>query len=101
SAHPEIYTLSLHDALPIFYSTMLIKIKRNTPACLYSFPEQLFAYLCQSQPLLFQRLDASDAFESRCSIKQKKTSRCMIGDLEERSEEHTSELQSPCNLVCR
>src|SRR2546426_4533848 len=25
--------------------------------------------------------------------------RCLIGD--DRSEEHTSELQSPCNLVCR
>src|SRR2546426_10795021 len=24
-----------------------------------------------------------------------------VGDEEERSEEHTSELQSPCNLVCR
>src|SRR2546426_8822695 len=23
------------------------------------------------------------------------------GDIEQRSEEHTSELQSPCNLVCR
>src|SRR3989454_5160258 len=26
---------------------------------------------------------------------------CIAGALEERSEEHTSELQSPCNLVCR
>src|SRR2546426_8964148 len=25
----------------------------------------------------------------------------MASELEERSEEHTSELQSPCNLVCR
>src|SRR5688500_19742618 len=25
----------------------------------------------------------------------------VVGDDEERSEEHTSELQSPCNLVCR
>src|SRR5256885_6491360 len=25
----------------------------------------------------------------------------MVQDLTERSEEHTSELQSPCNLVCR
>src|SRR5256885_4574121 len=24
-----------------------------------------------------------------------------VGELEQRSEEHTSELQSPCNLVCR
>src|ERR1039457_7379104 len=26
---------------------------------------------------------------------------CMVEDLFGRSEEHTSELQSPCNLVCR
>src|SRR5256885_12076756 len=25
----------------------------------------------------------------------------LLQDLDERSEEHTSELQSPCNLVCR
>src|SRR5256885_15730890 len=25
----------------------------------------------------------------------------LLGDVAERSEEHTSELQSPCNLVCR
>src|ERR1022692_5157400 len=28
-------------------------------------------------------------------------SRCCTGIRETRSEEHTSELQSPCNLVCR
>src|SRR3989454_3042894 len=27
--------------------------------------------------------------------------RVVVADLDERSEEHTSELQSPCNLVCR
>src|SRR2546426_7847882 len=27
--------------------------------------------------------------------------KAVIGDLVKRSEEHTSELQSPCNLVCR
>src|SRR5256885_2379790 len=27
--------------------------------------------------------------------------RRILAELEERSEEHTSELQSPCNLVCR
>src|SRR2546426_5646547 len=26
---------------------------------------------------------------------------CLLGDRDHRSEEHTSELQSPCNLVCR
>src|SRR5260370_28760421 len=65
---------------PLLYNDNKIKI--HTSECLCCFPEQLFAYLCKSQPLLFQRLDAFDALERRCSIKQKKTSRCMIGDLE-------------------
>src|SRR5256885_10792098 len=58
TATTEIYTLSLHDALPI--ST--------------SFAEQSVTW--------FEEPVSSD-------------------DLVGRSEEHTSELQSPCNLVCR
>src|ERR1039457_5596652 len=57
TATTEIYTLSLHDALPI----------------------------CMSSARL-----------SGCSIY---TGRRKIRPI--RSEEHTSELQSPCNLVCR
>src|ERR1039457_4050026 len=57
TATTEIYTLSLHDALPI--------------------------YLPGNRPL----------------------ARASLGNLadgkQHRSEEHTSELQSPCNLVCR
>src|SRR5256885_3793582 len=68
TATTEIYTLSLHDALPIY-------VHRGNPK-------------------------AGQALH-------------LIGDLRangpghlgqvayERSEEHTSELQSPCNLVCR
>src|SRR5256885_9834804 len=59
TATTEIYTLSLHDALPICSGTI-------APM----HPKQL--------------LDA-------CAELVKRT----------RSEEHTSELQSPCNLVCR
>src|SRR5256885_16295751 len=57
TATTEIYTLSLHDALPISY-----------------------------------HLDAS-----RCAIYLPQTKNFPLN----RSEEHTSELQSPCNLVCR
>src|SRR2546426_9013001 len=61
TATTEIYTLSLHDALPIF-----LEIGGN-----------------------------------RRQIREKMRFR-HSGVLEERrSEEHTSELQSPCNLVCR
>src|ERR1022692_5346845 len=56
TATTEIYTLSLHDALPISW---LLEKHRSLPA----------SHLTRRLPW--------------------------------RSEEHTSELQSPCNLVCR
>src|ERR1039457_7629889 len=55
TATTEIYTLSLHDALPI-------------------------------------------SGTARCRSASRSPSGCRSGH---RSEEHTSELQSPCNLVCR
>src|SRR6266850_7674235 len=61
TATTEIYTLSLHDALPIWW-------RRWT--------EQSRSPRCTRIPL---------RSPSTCT----------------RSEEHTSELQSPCNLVCR
>src|SRR4051794_41642144 len=60
TAPTEIYTLSLHDALPI-------SIAPSTPAC----------RLPGSQP-------------TPCMVRARS-----------RSEEHTSELQSPVHLVCR
>src|SRR5205807_6240948 len=67
-ATTKIYTLSLHDALPISRdaSTPGHSIyRRTTASCGGALPVQ------------------------------KRLARCV------RSEEHTSELQSPCNLVCR
>src|ERR1039457_5367731 len=58
TATTEIYTLSLHDALPIF----------RLPYGYPNFCSRVFALTSILYP---------------------------------RSEEHTSELQSPCNLVCR
>src|SRR2546427_7510811 len=66
TATTEIYTLSLHDALPISRPTS----PRSTPASRYA-----------SQPGC-----------CRCSCS---------GPGSTRSEEHTSELQSQSNLVCR
>src|SRR5256885_13008941 len=62
TATTEIYTLSLHDALPI---------------C-----DQLLLRTLRMPSLSAQALHGAVA-------------------LDVRSEEHTSELQSPCNLVCR
>src|SRR5256885_13125029 len=63
TATTEIYTLSLHDALPISWSV--------------SNPRPPRPFGSNSSP--------PSCNESRSH----------------RSEEHTSELQSPCNLVCR
>src|SRR2546426_3800800 len=77
TATTEIYTLSLHDALPI--STLGSVGARRRLECLgrappfSAFPRALLAEVAVSSTDLFAR----------------------------RSEEHTSELQSPCNLVCR
>src|SRR5256885_7165605 len=73
TATTEIYTLSLHDALPISgtRTDRSPSPKRLTPRC---------------------------RFSSRLSRRR------MMGNTPTataRSEEHTSELQSPCNLVCR
>src|SRR5256885_6792303 len=68
TATTEIYTLSLHDALPI-----LLRERR----ALASAQRDRDAELLE---ILRERLAA---------------------EVEVRSEEHTSELQSPCNLVCR
>src|ERR1039457_2517233 len=66
TATTEIYTLSLHDALPIslLFASIWLQLS-HIPANLLS-------------------LGALD-----------------FGMVVDRSEEHTSELQSPCNLVCR
>src|SRR5256885_17234880 len=72
TATTEIYTLSLHDALPIYLrrhhgESRDVGIERKTRHVEHGFDDVL-------------HIDRSRAL---------------------RSEEHTSELQSPCNLVCR
>src|SRR2546430_13583597 len=71
TATTEIYTLSLHDALPI-------SIQR-----LWRAPGRLNSYFCSAH-------GGHDRPEKRKCV-----NRCG------RSEEHTSELQSQSNLVCR
>src|SRR2546426_1427476 len=72
TATTEIYTLSLHDALPIF---PLPWLRGAEPRAHDQRPSSLGLHRMRS--LLPARPPAL------------------------RSEEHTSELQSPCNLVCR
>src|SRR2546426_4817125 len=68
TATTEIYTLSLHDALPI-----------STASVSRSSERTMRRISSSTSPILRRRTSAPST----------------------RSEEHTSELQSPCNLVCR
>src|SRR5256885_5453749 len=73
TATTEIYTLSLHDALPI-------SARQGSAGCEARF--------CADRARGSGSAAAVPAAERGKSL-------C------DRSEEHTSELQSPCNLVCR
>src|SRR5207302_8657237 len=83
-ATTDIYTLSLHDALPIFRVEQVVEASRMRKRAL----ERLFQeYVGVSPKWVIQRyrlFEAADRLKSG-----------------ERSEEHTSELQSRENLVCR
>src|SRR5205807_8033889 len=71
----DIYTLSLHDALPISENHLILA---SSDKAAY-FTQRCFlgsSFLIQAETLIMPRPAI-------------------------RSEEHTSELQSPCNLVCR
>src|SRR5256885_2999322 len=79
TATTEIYTLSLHDALPI--SSTSFRWKPSVP---YRFE--------------LARMPNGMIFRKNCDVFDSGAGSSRI---EDRSEEHTSELQSPCNLVCR
>src|SRR2546426_7671863 len=76
TATTEIYTLSLHDALPIY------RPRVHVPP-----PARFRCLMAECEMLSSVRFGEASLF-----------SRTVAGG---RSEEHTSELQSPCNLVCR
>src|SRR3989454_6179893 len=83
TATTEIYTLSLHDALPIFF----------VQAITGSDAIQL-----TQEPADNSQASVSPDGETIAFV----SSRDGSDDIWlMRSEEHTSELQSPCNLVCR
>src|SRR5688500_19661353 len=82
---PSLSILSLHDALPIFYRAALAK--GGVDANLVN-TRLAMALLASGD-----RAGAEAAFRSLTGARQN------LGAF--RSEEHTSELQSPCNLVCR
>src|SRR5256885_11853316 len=81
TATTEIYTLSLHDALPIFSFLRAIRSELG-----YSRVRSV-----KMLPLFDEKVKAVRALIETEHFAFDPS----------RSEEHTSELQSPCNLVCR
>src|SRR2546426_5875025 len=83
TATTEIYTLSLHDALPI---------SGGRRCCSRSLPHRR-RRSGSSRPL-------GPSCGTRYAAGHPRARACSAWS-PSRSEEHTSELQSPCNLVCR
>src|SRR5205807_5650937 len=91
----ELYTLSLHDALPISIRLgkgRVIRTQRSVHLVRRNVQEAKCLVLCARRLL-------------RRSRAASRTKALHAGPLpsgaDDRSEEHTSELQSPCKLVCR
>src|SRR2546426_5118572 len=80
TATTEIYTLSLHDALPISFT-----LSGGPSAPDASGAMGAITGVSPASKKLSSNATRTSAISPRCA----------------RSEEHTSELQSPCNLVCR
>src|SRR5256885_10467662 len=79
TATTEIYTLSLHDALPIL-SGLSIASQLSGCGLIDEYRFVVHPVIAGKGPRLFETVKPQVRL---------------------RSEEHTSELQSPCNLVCR
>src|SRR5205807_9197619 len=86
----EIYTLSLHDALPIF---------QHSPLFANVSPADCREIVSAARESEFPRRDT--IFLEGDPIRQVVLLTSGSVKVMLRSEEHTSELQSPCNLVCR
>src|SRR2546427_9248846 len=86
TATTEIYTLSLHDALPILYRRELPASPRSP----FFIDDYQFWKKGRSRP---------STYDARCLVDRPPSE--LQSSRWRRSEEHTSELQSQSNLVCR
>src|SRR5690606_41040534 len=93
------YTLSLHDALPIWPGKLAARLAQELVAQNLPHPGARLGQLVQAATA---RLTREQLHLDHLVQEQSATIRRLIAQpLELRSEEHTSELQSRENLVCR
>src|SRR3989475_7625250 len=103
TATTEIYTLSLHDALPICYGSGMTCWRRlrdwNAAGVWEQLHQAMLTRLREHDQIDWSRasIDGSSVPSPRGARKRAQTPRTEAS----RSEEHTSELQSQSNLVCR
>src|SRR5690606_41797360 len=88
TAPPELYTLSLHDALPILRGCACLRARRVFRSSWATTTSRSTAGVAR---------EWSTSTSSRRIFRQRRSSSWS----RTRSEEHTSELQSRENLVCR
>src|SRR5205807_4993399 len=89
----EIYTLSLHDALPIFLGDVVDDDLVEVVAAQVRIAVGGFHFKDAVADVQDRDVEGAAA--------QVEDRDLLVLLLFQRSEEHTSELQSPCNLVCR
>src|SRR5256885_510445 len=80
---PRSTPLSLHDALPIYDTNRCNATQFNIHICISASPLTIYPSYIHAYTVYIDKHIIIDIRNPR------------------RSEEHTSELQSPCNLVCR
>src|SRR5206468_7705353 len=98
AATPRISTLSLHDALPIFVRTLREDVGENGRVEAQPGLAALDTLVAQHRLAgLIVRIDRNGHPRALPTT----TDQAAYRILQERSEEHTSELQSRSELVCR
>src|SRR5437762_5169730 len=90
---PEIYTLSLHDALPIWVASLKTVRSAESPA----IPKNTGMKNARMRPRSCSSICLVRIGDSPINTPATKAPSTVCT----RSEEHTSELQSPMYLVCR
>src|SRR5258708_27163292 len=97
TATTEISTLSLHDALPICKTGELATLSNGVNSLI----DVMAGLVQQVQTTAVEVQSAADAISDGNHNLSRRTDEQAASLEETRSEEHTSELQSPDHLVCR